>query len=152
MLLALEKGKKNPILRGEMQPVKRFDKALKKLTQDMEETMFETNGVGLAAPQIGKNMSLALVRLNVETKSETILVMANPEIIETSGDMIDMEEGCLSLPGKWGTVPRHSSLTVAFQNVRGEKQVLCLEGFNARIVQHEVDHLNGKLFIDRAIS
>lgn len=149
-ILPVTKGAENPILRALSAPVRRFDKKLKKLIQDMEDTMFDLNGVGIAAPQVGVNLKLALARLNVDTKHETILIIANPEIITTSEDMTDMEEGCLSLPKQWGNVGRHASLTVTFQNIKGERLTLHLEGFNARVIQHEVDHLNGKLFIDRA--
>lgn len=149
-IIPVEKGPKNKILRGESKKVKKADKKLKKLIQDMEETMFDLNGVGIAAPQVGVNLRLALARLNVDTDHEIIVALINPEIIKPSDEMLDLEEGCLSLPGQWGNVKRHASLTVKFENVKGEKQTLFLEGFNARVIQHEVDHLNSMLFIDRA--
>jgi peptide deformylase len=149
-ILPVEKGPKNKVLRTQSQPVQKVTKKIKKLIQDMEDTMFDLNGVGIAAPQVGVNLQLALARLNVDTDHETILVLINPKILNPSDDMVDMEEGCLSLPGKWGGVKRHASLTVAFQNEKGQKQTLVLHEFNARIIQHEVDHLNGGLFIDRA--
>lgn len=147
--LPVTKGADNTILRAVSAPVKKIDKKLKKLVQDMCDTMMDLNGVGIAAPQVGVNLQLALARLNVDTKHETLLVLINPEIVEFEEHTLDMEEGCLSLPGKWGSVPRYASLTVVFQNLKGDKQTLYLEEFNARIIQHEVDHLNGKLFIDR---
>ena len=149
-ILPVTKGADNPILRTASSPVKKIDKKLKKLAQDMADTMMELNGVGIAAPQVGVNLQLALARLNVDTKREVLLVLINPEILQNSEHALDMEEGCLSLPGKWGSVPRGDSLTVTFQNLKGEQQTLHLEEFNARIIQHEVDHLNGMLFIDRA--
>src|SRR3989338_4516946 len=149
-LLPIEKGPQNKILRTESKPVIKIDKTLKKLIKDMEDTMFSLNGVGIAAPQVGVNVRLALARLNVDTKNELIVVLINPVIFNESSKMVDMEEGCLSLPGKWGPTPRHESLTVIFETIKGDKQTLLLEGFNARIIQHEVDHLNAHLFIDRA--
>ncbi|EKD92648.1 MAG: Peptide deformylase [uncultured bacterium] len=149
-ILPVEKGPENPILRGESPPVKKVDKKLKKLIGDMEETMFDLNGVGIAAPQVGVNLQLALARLNVDTKNEIILTLINPKILNASEEKTSMEEGCLSLPGYWGAVKRHKSLTVIFENEKGQQQTLFLQGFNARVIQHEVDHLNAKLFIDRA--
>lgn len=150
MILEVEKGPKNKILRTESIPVKKIDKKLKKLIKDMEDTMFDLNGVGIAAPQVGINLRLALARLNVDTKNELIITLINPVISNQSKEMVDMEEGCLSLPGKWGSTPRHVSLTVTFETIKGDKQTLFLEDFNARIIQHEVDHLNAGLFIDHA--
>ena len=153
-ILPVEKGEKNKILRTVSSPVKRQKpwgpKQLKKLIQDMEDTMFDLNGVGIAAPQVGINLRLALARLNVDTNNELIITLINPEILNPSDEMVDMDEGCLSLPGRWGSTPRHQSLTVVFENLKGEKQTLFLEGFNARIIQHEVGHLNAGLFIDVA--
>lgn len=149
-ILTVEKGPQNKILRTVSAPVMKVDKKLKKLIKDMEDTMFDLNGVGIAAPQVGVNLQLALARLNVDTKNELIAVLINPVISNPSPEMVDMEEGCLSLPGKWGPTPRHESLTVTFETVKGDKQTIFLEGFNARIIQHEVDHLNAGLFIDRA--
>lgn len=149
-ILPVEKKSENPILRTPSSPIQKVDKKIKKLIGDMEDTMFKLNGVGIAAPQVGVNLQLALARLNVDTSHETILVLINPQIIHCSEEMTEMEEGCLSLPGKWGKTQRHYSLTVTFANEKGQPQKLHLENFNARIIQHEVDHLSGMLFIDRA--
>ncbi|HCW32512.1 MAG: hypothetical protein UT55_C0036G0003 [Candidatus Peregrinibacteria bacterium GW2011_GWE2_39_6] len=149
-MLSLEKGATNSILRSQSKPIKKFDKKLKKLVQEMIETMFKENGVGLAAPQIGLNLQLAVVRLNVETQQEIVLALINPQINHLSEELVEMEEGCLSLPGKWGHVKRHKSLVVTFQNEKGEKQTLALEGFNARVIQHEFDHLKATLYLDKA--
>lgn len=146
--LPVTKGADNSVLRTVSAPVKKIDKKLKKLVQDMVDTMMDLNGVGIAAPQVGVNLQLAVARLNVDTKQEALLVIINPEITDFEEFTLDMEEGCLSLPGKWGSVPRYSSLTVTFQTLKGDQQTLHLEAFNARVIQHEVDHLNGKLFID----
>lgn len=151
-ILPITKGPENPILRAASSPVKKIDKKLRKLIQDMFDTMVELKGVGIAAPQVGVNLQLALARLNVDTKQEALLILLNPQILQPSKGENDLEEGCLSLPGYWGVTPRHDSLTLVTGTLKGEKLTLHFEGFNARVVQHEVDHLNGKLFIDRAES
>lgn len=149
-LLPIEKGPHNTILRAISEPIGKPDKKLKKLIKDMENTMFDLNGVGIAAPQVGVNLRLALARLNVDTPHEIIAILINPEISNLSEEMTATDEGCLSLPRQWGPTPRHKSLTVTFDNLRGGVQTLHLTDFNARVIQHEVDHLNGILFIDRA--
>lgn len=149
-LRTVEKKSKNPILRAVSEPVGKVDKTLKKLIQDMRDTMFDLKGVGIAAPQVGVNLRLALARLNVETPHEVVVTLINPEIDDLSSEMTELEEGCLSLPRQWGKVKRHQALTVRFQDEKGRKQSLLLHDFNARVIQHEVDHLNGMLFIDRA--
>lgn len=152
MSIPVEQGSENKILRTVSEPVKKFDSALRKLAEKMTETMFVENGVGIAAPQCGVNIRMAIVMLNPGTKNEIVFPIVNPEILELSEEMEDGEEGCLSLRGFWGKVKRHSFLTVRFQNLKGQEQTLMLEHFNARIIQHEVDHLNAMLFIDRAHS
>ena len=152
MAIPVEQGSENTILRTVSKPVKTFDGALRKFAEEMTKTMYVENGVGIAAPQCGKNIRMAIVMLNPGTKNEIVFPMVNPEILEMSEEVEDGEEGCLSLRGFWGKVKRHSYLTVRFQNLKGQEQTLMLEHFNARIIQHEVDHLDGKLFIDRAHS
>ncbi len=149
-ILPIPPKEENPAIRKPNVPVKKVDKKLKKLIKDMEETMFSVDGVGIAAPQVGVNIQLALARLNPESKEEMVLPLINPEITHFSEEMEEMEEGCLSAPNQWGPTERHKAITVTFEDLKGQKQTLSFEGFNARIIQHEVDHLNGKLFIDRA--
>lgn len=148
-ILEIPEKEKNPVLRSVAEPVKKVDKKLRKLIKDMIETMYHVNGVGLAAPQIGLSLKLSVARINPETKQEKVLVLINPEIICKSEKMVAMEEGCLSVPGKWGNAKRHKEVTVTFENEKGHKQTMAFSGFNARIIQHEVDHLNGKLYLDR---
>ena len=150
MPIPVEKGPKNTILRTVSKPVKVFSAELRKFADEMTKTMWHENGVGIAAPQCGKNIRMAIVRLNPSEKNEIVFPIVNPEILDPSEELEDGEEGCLSLPGVWGKVKRHAALTVRFQNLKGQQQTLLLEHFNARIIQHEVDHLDGKLFIDRA--
>lgn len=151
MRLPITSGADNPILRAISTPVKQVDKKLEKLIRDMRVTMDAEDGIGIAAPQVDVNLRLALARLNPGTAHETIITMINPEIISHAKTKEENEEGCLSLRKKWGSVPRYQSLTVQFYNKKMEKITLALTGLNARIIQHEIDHLDGKLFIDRVV-
>lgn len=116
----------------------------KRLIAEMIETMYEANGVGLAAPQINRSIRLAVIALK-----DGALVLGNPEILNASLRKEKEEEGCLSVPGVFGNVRRHRKLTVQFLDSAGKKQTLDASGFFARVIQHEVDHLNGMLYIDR---
>jgi peptide deformylase len=150
MAIPVEQGSENTILRTVCKPIKVFNAELRKFADEMTKTMFVENGVGIAANQCGKNIRIAIVRLNPGEKNEIVFPMVNPEILEFSEEMQDGEEGCLSLRGYWGHVKRHAGLTVRYQDLKGKSFTLALEHFNARIIQHEVDHLDAKLFIDRA--
>lgn len=150
MAIPVEAGSDNKILRTVSKRVAKITPEIRKFAQEMTKTMFAENGVGIAAPQCGKNLRMAIVRLNPGEKNEIVFPIINPEIVDASDEMEDGEEGCLSLRGVWGKVKRHSRLLVRFQNIKGQEQSLLLEHFNARIIQHEVDHLNAMLFIDRA--
>lgn len=112
----------------------------------MEPTMFKARGVGLAAPQIGLNTRVVLCLLD----KDRVVPMINPEIIWRSKETETCEEGCLSIPGLWKDTERALAVQVKFTDKKGQVTILKLEGLNARIVQHEVDHLNGILFVDRA--
>lgn len=149
--LPITSGANNIILRTVCPPLKSLDKKTEKLIRDMHETMDLEDGIGIAANQVGVNLRLALVKLNPGTKNEMVIAMINPEILTHTDKQESNEEGCLSLRGKWGTVPRYQSLTVQFFNKKMEKVTLSLKGLNARIIQHEIDHLDAKLFIDRVV-
>jgi peptide deformylase len=139
----------NSILRGKNAKVGASDfgsQDLHRLLEDMIDTMKSSDGVGLAAPQIGIS-----IRLCVVTSKDGVVPFFNPEVIKTSWRKNVMEEGCLSIPGVFGTVRRPKKVTLKFQNVKGQEQIATFEGFFARIIQHEVDHLNGELFIDKII-
>lgn len=142
-------GADNPILRGKSEVLKNFDSGLKKLVKKMREQMLKSKGLGIAAPQIGENVRVCLVVLNYDTPNEIVLPMVNPEIVSHGEEEVLGEEGCLSLPGVYAKIDRWNKVSVEFCDVNGGKQVLCLEGLNARVVQHEIDHLDGVLFIDR---
>lgn len=148
-LLPIEKGDKNEILRAPCKEIKKIDKKLIKLLDEMKETMYAAQGVGLAAPQIGLNIKVVVCRFNYDTDNEMVVDMINPKIISMDDEMVSMEEGCLSIPGQFKELARHKALTVKFLDRKGREQILKLKGFNARIVQHEVDHIHGKLYVDR---
>ncbi len=127
-------------------PVTRFDEELARLADDMLESMYAAHGVGLAAPQIGRSLRLAVIDVSSGKNPEARLVLANPEITHTEGEQRE-EEGCLSLPGFHAAVLRPKFVTVRAQNLRGEWFEMRGEGLLARAFCHEIDHLNGVLFI-----
>ena len=136
----------NPILRKKSLNVANIsDKKIQELVLEMMETMIMSNGVGLAAPQIGQN-----IRLLVAKYKDKNLVVINPIITHKSILKEWDEEGCLSIPNKYGQVRRPKNITVEFFDVQGQKQILKAKGLLARIIQHEIDHLDGILFIDTA--
>jgi peptide deformylase len=120
---------------------------LPKLLKDMWATMYKANGVGLAAPQIGINIRLAVIDVRPEEKPQK-LVLINPEIVDASG-WLEEDEGCLSIPGLYAKVRRHSRVKIHATNEKGERYEATGTGLLARAFQHEIDHLDGKLFIDR---
>ncbi len=147
--LPIEKGVDNKILRTKSAPIKRIDKSIKKLAQNMTETMDKANGMGLAAPQVGVNKRLVIVLLNYDTDHEMIMPLVNPKILSFSDEINVSEEGCLSLPGIYKPVKRSNHIRVKFMDLKGNQQILELDDMNARVVQHEIDHLDGILFVDR---
>jgi len=144
----------HPILRRTAHKVEKFDKDLQKLVDDMIETMRDEPGVGLAAPQINLSQRLIVVEYpeddSVPDAKAKVFVVANPEIIEKSNETVSGIEGCLSVPNLYGQVERAEAITVAGQNQRGDAIKIKAIGWLARIFQHEIDHLNGVLFVDIA--
>jgi peptide deformylase len=134
------------VLEKPTQPVVKFDDQLAKLCEDMFESMYAAQGVGLAATQIGLAKRLAVIDVSLGKNPEAKLVLANPEIIHSEGDQRE-EEGCLSLPSFRGNVLRPAYVTVRAQNAKGEFYEMRGEGLLARAFCHEIDHLNGVLFI-----
>ncbi len=134
------------VLETPTKPVTQFDEALAKLCDEMFESMYVAQGVGLAATQIGLPLRLAVVDVSVGKTPAAKLVLANPEITFVEGDQRE-EEGCLSLPGFRGNVLRPMYVTVRAQNLQGETYEMRGEGLLARAFCHEIDHLNGILFI-----
>jgi peptide deformylase len=153
----------DPILRRKAKPVTKFDRELQTLIDDMIETMREAPGVGLAAPQVDVSQQLIVVEYAEEEdepvpegeeppppKPKKLFVMINPEIVRTSEEKVIGIEGCLSIPGLHGEVERHQMIRVRGLNRHGHPMKLRVDGWMARIFQHEIDHINGVLFTDRA--
>lgn len=137
------------VLRKKNEPVSVIDESVITLLNDMAETMHSAKGVGLAAPQVGVNRRIIIVDVSAGENPSALYKMVNPEILQLSGDPDISEEGCLSIPGEYETVVRPSKAAVKYLNTDGEEKILEAEGFLAKAVQHEIDHLNGVLFIDR---
>lgn len=133
------------VLQEKCQKVTKFDNALKILVDAMFDTMDEADGVGLAAPQVGVDQRLFVIHIRGAEKRAYI----NPQIIETSIETETDEEGCLSIPGVWHDVQRPARVTIQAQDIEGKVFTVKAEGLLARAIQHENDHLNGVLFIDR---
>lgn len=153
--LNLITGADQSILRTVCKPVVDFDQALQKTIQDMIETMLGdqdggVRGIGLAANQVNINTRIMIVTLNLDKKEKhhKPVAMINPEILEISDSWCVMEEGCLSLPNQFGKVRRPAKLKVRWQNAQGHWAEKKLMGWDARVFLHELDHLDGKLFID----
>lgn len=130
--------------------MKEFDSELERFAEDMIETMTTNIGVGLAAPQIGDLRSLIIIDVSSEEEDEENLeplILVNPDIIELSGNCV-IEEGCLSIPEVRVEVERPEEIRVIYQDIKGKKKDLKCDGILARVIQHEVDHLRGRLMID----
>ncbi|MFR8927204.1 peptide deformylase [Peptoniphilus senegalensis] len=139
----------DPILRKKSKVVSNYNDRLKVLVEDMYETMDVAYGVGLAAPQVGI-LKRVIVIDNRDEENGKRFYMINPDIIEREGEEISME-GCLSVPGKQGTVERAKDIKVRYNDLSGEEKIMYAEDFLARIIQHEIDHLDGILYTDKAI-
>ena len=133
----------DPCLRIKTKPVGEFDVELEKTLKFMADTMYVSSGIGLAAPQVGLGLSIIVIDVG-----EGLLTLINPEIAEFSGKKATMEEGCLSLPTISVKVSRPSSIKVRYQDPTGEFKIKVFEDLTAVAIQHEMDHLNGKMIID----
>jgi len=144
----------DPVLRHKAHPVKQFDPELQALIDDMVETMRQAPGVGLAAPQVGVSQRVIVVEYSKDDEDEEapkkLYVVVNPELKVTDASPVKGVEGCLSLPGLLGEVERSQALTVKGLNRHGSPVRIKAAGWLARIFQHEVDHLDGVVFTDRA--
>ncbi len=147
----------NPQLRKKSRKIKRFGESLQALIDAMLETMHANNGLGLAAPQIGVRQRVIVIQMPENPENEEdpqsgkLYVLCNPEIVRSHGEE-EAEEGCLSVPGYYGLVKRATTVTVKGRDINGKEVRLKAEGLLARAFQHEIDHLNGTLFIDRVES
>ena len=136
-----------PLLRLKAKDVELFDEELKVLIEDMAETMYDAPGVGLAAPQVAQSVRGIVVDTTIMGEEQQYLAMVNPCIIDHQESQVD-EEGCLSVPELTANVQRYRKITVQYQREDGAKQELTAEDRFAVVLQHEIDHLNGILFID----
>ena len=138
----------DPRLKKVCAPIAVFDDALRQLAEDMLETMYDAPGVGLAGPQIGVMSRIIVMDCTKEPEENRPLAMVNPEIVWSSEDTSVYEEGCLSIPEQYAEVTRPAVVRVRWQDLSGATQEEEFSGLWATCVQHEIDHLNGKLFID----
>jgi len=141
----------NDVLTRRADRVGAIDADLRRLVADMIETMYAAPGVGLAAPQVGVSLQLAVVDISVGEDPSQLLVLINPELTAEAGKQVD-EEGCLSFPGFTEMVERPMSVTLAARDLENQPFTIDAEGFLARAFCHEIDHLNGVLFLDRMSS
>lgn len=147
----------NPILRKKAKKVSPNlfgSRSLRQLIKEMFFTMRRVGGVGLAAPQIGKPLQLAVIEIKTTSIRPEVVPLAptvviNPEILTTSKERLNDWEGCLSFPNVRGLVPRHKHIIVKYFDQSGKRHIVRLEGFQARVFQHEIDHLNGTVYISR---
>jgi peptide deformylase len=138
----------SPVLRKENEKVHfPLSKDVRKLLKDMLTTVKVADGIGLAAPQVSKNLQLALIYL--EEAGVPAFPIFNPRIIKASKEQVEIEEGCLSIPGVFGLVKRPKEITLEAENSEGQTITLTDDGWIARVIQHELDHLHGTLIIDR---
>jgi len=137
----------DPVLREKADPVKEIDRETKNLVADMIATIQDANGLGLAAPQVGVCRRIFIADLSALDLAESIRVFINPEILETSGEVV-LEEGCLSFPGIYQKISRPDKVTVRATDPEGNLFEMEASGMMARVILHEYDHLEGKLFID----
>lgn len=138
----------DPLLRQVSKPVERFDAELKRFSQDMLETMYDAPGIGLAAVQVAEPVRMLVIDLSKEDEPKLPQVFINPQILGRSNEINVHEEGCLSIPDYYADVERPASITVAYQDLEGNKHEINADGLLATCLQHEIDHLDGILFID----
>jgi peptide deformylase len=142
----------HPVLRQTCEPVTEFDAALQQLAQDMVETMYDCNGaVGLAAPQVGHPVRMVVIDINAKTDRDRLMVLVNPVVVSKSRNKL-VREGCLSFPEYLANVKRATKCTVEAYDPQGNPVSYTVEGLEAVAVQHEIDHLDGVLMIDRVTS
>lgn len=139
----------DPVLRKVAEPVESFDEGLRALADDMLATMYDAPGQGLAAPQVGLGLRLFVMDVGWKEGASDPQVFVNPEIVGASEEVVMREEGCLSIPGRVSRVTRPAEVSLHWRDLDGAEREGRFEGFAATCVQHEIDHLNGILCIDR---
>ena len=142
----------DPRLKVTCEPVEQVDETVRQLMDDMLESMHAANGIGLAAPQIGKSLRVIVVDIARDEEESNPLYLANPEVVAESDEIVAAEEGCLSLPEHFAEVTRPASVRIRYLGRDGDERELEAEGILAKCVQHEMDHLEGVLFVDHLTS
>ncbi|MFA6256310.1 MAG: peptide deformylase, partial [Candidatus Absconditabacterales bacterium] len=151
----IQTGMNNPILRTISEEIQEIDQELIIFCHKLLTLMYQNKGVGLAAPQVGENIRVIVTSQRDKKKTKDKLlgetIMINPKITERSKETILREEACISLPNCTGMVKRHKAITIEFLDIQGKKQNKKYKEFNAVIIQHEIDHLDGILFMDKIV-
>lgn len=140
-----------PVLAQKAEPIAEIDDSIRQLAKDMAETMYAAPGVGLAAPQVGVSQRLIVLDCSGSDEPPQLISAVNPEIIAAEGESFE-EEGCLSVPGYYCRIKRKAAVTVRYRDLAGAEQTLSTDGLLAVAFQHEIDHLDGVLFIDHLSS
>ena len=139
----------NKLLRQEGLHISKVDGSIRDLAKNMLRSMYSAKGIGLAAPQVGVEKRIIVIDLDIENAASPPVVIINPEIINSSASLETYEEGCLSIPGVYLDVVRPSTIKVSFRDEMGRPKKMTADGLMGRCIQHEIDHLNGVLFVDR---
>jgi len=137
------------VLRQPAKRVSKIDNELRELVREMLQTMYSEDGIGLAAPQVAVNKQLIVVDADPENAAAPPLVLVNPKILSYSQELAKVQEGCLSIPGVYLDVIRPAGIEVSFKDETGKPRKLKVDDLLARVIQHEIDHLNGVMFVDR---
>jgi len=139
----------NAVLRKPARRISKVDESIRELAKDMLRSMYSAKGIGLAAPQVGIDKQLLVIDLDLENPTNPPLILINPEIITSSASLDAYEEGCLSIPEVYLDVIRPSLIKISFRDEMGRPKKMNADGLIGRCIQHEIDHLNGVLFVDR---
>jgi len=137
------------VLRQPAKRIAKVDEHIRQTVKEMLQTMYSADGIGLAAPQVGINKQLIVIDIALEQPDEPPLVLINPKVTKAGNDLCSADEGCLSIPGVYLEVTRPEVIEVSYKNEQGKPCKLKAEGLLSRAIQHEMDHLNGVLFVDR---
>jgi len=139
------------VLQSKAKEIQKIDEKIILLIEEMRQTMYDSNGIGLAAPQVGESIQLAILDTSQGENKGEFQILINPVIIDSEGEEADTE-GCLSIPGISAMINRKKKIQIKFNDLLGNEKIQEIEGFRARVIQHEIDHLNGVLIIDRLSS
>ena len=138
----------DPRLKKVAKPIEKIDDTIKKLSKDMLETMYKNNGIGLAATQIGVEKRIVVMDVTQGENKNEPLILINPQVIRQSDELKLYNEGCLSFPTQYAEVERPDKITAEYLDLQGKKQQIEADGLLSVCIQHEIDHLNGKVFVD----